>query len=136
MARITVEDCLANVDNRFQLVMIASKRARQLQIEGKDPLLPVDNDKPTVIALREIAEGLVSSAILIEKPSIDFEEEFGNATAEASADTGAGKTAAAEPEATASEASAESEAASGASEADGDVPEEPGDEEAKPAAEE
>lgn len=69
MARITVEDCLDKVDNRFQLVMIASRRARQLQIEGKDPKLPADNDKPTVIALREIAEGLVDAAILKEKPA-------------------------------------------------------------------
>lgn len=73
MARITVEDCLENVDNRFQLVMVSSKRARQLQTGGRDPLVPVDNDKPTVIALREIAEGLVNAEILIEKPSVDLE---------------------------------------------------------------
>ena len=73
MARITVEDCLDNVDNRFELVMVASKRARQIQIGGKDPLLPVDNDKPTVLALREIAEGLVDAAILVEKPSIEID---------------------------------------------------------------
>ncbi|MCB1665854.1 MAG: DNA-directed RNA polymerase subunit omega [Pseudomonadales bacterium] len=64
MARITVEDCLDKVDNRFQLVMISSKRARQIQTGGKDPLVPIDNDKPTVIALREIAEGLVDASIL------------------------------------------------------------------------
>jgi DNA-directed RNA polymerase subunit omega len=64
MARITVEDCLDKVDNRFQLVMISSKRARQLQTGGKDALVPEDNDKPTVIALREIAEGLVDVSIL------------------------------------------------------------------------
>jgi len=58
MARITVEDCLENVDNRFHLVLLASKRARQL-VNGVDPLLPWENDKPTVVALREIAEGLV-----------------------------------------------------------------------------
>ena len=74
MARITVEDCLENVDNRFELVMVSSKRARQLQIEGKDPHVAVDNDKPTVIALREIAEGHVTAAILVEKPSIEIEE--------------------------------------------------------------
>jgi len=67
MARITVEDCLDKVDNRFQLVMISSKRARQIQTGGKDPLVPIDNDKPTVIALREIAEGLVDSSILAIK---------------------------------------------------------------------
>lgn len=64
MARITVEDCLEKVDNRFQLVMISSKRARQIQTGGKDPLVPIDNDKPTVLALREIAEGLIDASIL------------------------------------------------------------------------
>ncbi len=59
MARITVEDCLDKVDNRFDLVLLATKRARQLA-EGVDPLLPTDNDKPTVVALREIAEGLIN----------------------------------------------------------------------------
>ncbi|MBT5203641.1 MAG: DNA-directed RNA polymerase subunit omega, partial [Gammaproteobacteria bacterium] len=68
MARVTVEDCLENVDNRFELVMVASKRARQIANEGKDPLVPIENDKPTVIALREIAEGLVTADILTEKP--------------------------------------------------------------------
>ena len=74
MARITVEDCLENVDNRFELVMVSSKRARQLQIEGKDPMVSVDNDKPTVIALREIADGLVDAEILVEKPSVELED--------------------------------------------------------------
>ncbi len=59
MARITVEDCLDKVDNRFELVMIASKRARQLSVGGKDPLVQEQGDKPTVLALREIAEGLI-----------------------------------------------------------------------------
>lgn len=63
MARTTIEDCLDNVDNRFQLVLIASKRARQISM-GADPLVPIDNDKPTVIALREIALGLVDASIL------------------------------------------------------------------------
>ena len=75
MARITVEDCLDKVDNRFELVMVSSKRARQLQIEGKDPMVSVDNDKPTVIALREIADGMVNAEILVEKPSVELEEE-------------------------------------------------------------
>ena len=74
MARITVEDCLERVDNRFQLVMIASKRARQLQTEGKDPLVSVDKDKPTVIALREVADGLVDVTILKEKPTVELDE--------------------------------------------------------------
>tara|TARA_Y100001935_G_scaffold200408_1_gene168732 strand:+ start:22244 stop:22531 length:288 start_codon:yes stop_codon:yes gene_type:complete len=66
MARITVEDCLGNLDNRFDLVLIAAKRARQLS-NGVDPLLPWENDKPTVMALREIAEGMVTKDILNEK---------------------------------------------------------------------
>jgi DNA-directed RNA polymerase subunit omega len=68
MARITVEDCLENVDNRFELVMVSSKRSRQIQTGGKDPLVPLDNDKPTVLALREIAEGLIDASILVTKP--------------------------------------------------------------------
>ena len=83
MARITVEDCLDNVDNRFELVMVSSKRARQLQIEGKDPHVAVDNDKPTVIALREIAEGFVDASILIAKPAIEVGEELEAIDAEA-----------------------------------------------------
>jgi len=75
MARITVEDCLENVDNRFELVMVSSKRSRQLQTGGKDPLVSVDNDKPTVLALREIADGLIDASILIAKPpSVELEE--------------------------------------------------------------
>lgn len=66
MARITVEDCLEKVANRFELVMVASRRARQLQTGGKDPMVPEDNDKPTVVALREIAAGLVDKSILNE----------------------------------------------------------------------
>jgi len=66
MARITVEDCLEHVSNRFELVLIASKRARQLIREGSDPLVPADGDKVTVIALREIAAGLIDKSILEE----------------------------------------------------------------------
>jgi DNA-directed RNA polymerase subunit omega len=87
MARITVEDCLDNVDNRFELVMVSSKRARQLQIEGKDPLVPVDNDKPTVIALREIAEGLIDADILVAKPRMELEEAEQELEAVATTDT-------------------------------------------------
>ncbi|MDA1073175.1 MAG: DNA-directed RNA polymerase subunit omega [Proteobacteria bacterium] len=64
MARITVEDCLQHVDNRFELVMLATRRARQMRRYGVDPLIPEENDKPTVIALREIAEGLISPEML------------------------------------------------------------------------
>lgn len=60
MARVTIEDCLENVENRFELVLLAARRARQIS-EGADPLVDVDNDKPTVIALREIADNLISS---------------------------------------------------------------------------
>ena len=66
MARVTVEDCLEKIDNRFDLVMVASRRARQLQTGGKDPLVPNQNDKPTVMALREIAAGLIGRSILDE----------------------------------------------------------------------
>lgn len=59
MARVTVQDCLKHVDNRFDLVLLATKRARQLG-RGVSPLVPLENDKLTVVALREIAEGLVS----------------------------------------------------------------------------
>ena len=82
MARITVEDCLDNVDNRFELVMVSSKRARQIQAQGKDPLVEADNDKPTVIALREIADGLVNADILNEKPSVEIEEITGSSLEE------------------------------------------------------
>ncbi len=65
MARVTVEDCLDNVDNRFQLVLVATRRARQL-IAGAEPCVPKGNDKPTVLALREIAGGFVTNALLEE----------------------------------------------------------------------
>ena len=64
MARVTVEDCLEHVENRFELVMVASKRARQIAVRGDQPLVDWENDKPTVVALREIAEGLVTADIL------------------------------------------------------------------------
>jgi DNA-directed RNA polymerase subunit omega len=71
MARVTVEDCMDYVDNRFDLVLLASKRARQLA-NGVEPLLPWENDKPTVMALREIAEGLIAHRD-VDGPA---EEEF------------------------------------------------------------
>lgn len=69
MARITVTDCLEHVDNRFELVLVATKRARQL-ILGAEPMVEPDNDKPTVIALREIAEGKIGPSILEEDTTI------------------------------------------------------------------
>lgn len=73
MARITVEDCLDHVDNLFDLVMIASKRARKLA-NGAEPLVEWENDKATVVALREIAAGLINQDILdeIEQPEEDL----------------------------------------------------------------
>ena len=73
MARITVEDCLDNVENLFDLVIVASKRARKLA-NGAEPLVEWENDKPTVVALREIAEGLITPEILeeIEQPEEDL----------------------------------------------------------------
>ncbi|KTD74019.1 DNA-directed RNA polymerase subunit omega [Legionella tucsonensis] len=64
MARVTVEDCLENVANRFELVMVATKRARQIAVRGDQPMVEWENDKPTVVALREIAEGLITPEIL------------------------------------------------------------------------
>ena len=71
MARVTVEDCLDNVDNRFELVMLSSKRARQLATGGKEPKVPWDNDKPTVVALREIAEGLVNHEVVAQEDIVE-----------------------------------------------------------------
>lgn len=82
MARVTIVDCLENVDNRFQLVLAAAKRARQISL-GAEPLVPLENDKPTVLALREIAAGKITRDILskvpLNEPLIDeakIEEEL------------------------------------------------------------
>lgn len=78
MARVTVEDCLENVANRFELVMVASKRARQLTLGGKEPRLAWESDKATVVALREVAENMTTAAILDEievKPAEVVEEQ-------------------------------------------------------------
>jgi DNA-directed RNA polymerase subunit omega len=63
MARVTVEDCLEKVENRFHLVRLATKRARQLSLTAADPFVEWENDKPTVVALREIADGFVTDAM-------------------------------------------------------------------------
>jgi len=76
MARVTVEDCLENVANRFELVMVASKRARQIATGGKESLVEEESDKPTVIALREISDGLVTADILSPENTLDAEEEL------------------------------------------------------------
>ena len=70
MARVTVEDCLENLDNRFELVLVSSRRARQLQTGGKEPRVAWENDKPTVVALREIAAVEVTSES-VENPIAD-----------------------------------------------------------------
>lgn len=87
MARVTVEDCLDNVDNRFQLVLVATRRARQIA-NGKEPMVEWENDKPTVVALREIANGYITRTILDEKeeaeePEILIEQEVGETEAQA-----------------------------------------------------
>jgi DNA-directed RNA polymerase subunit omega len=83
MARITVEDCLDHIDNRFDLVLVASKRARQLA-NGVEPMLPWQNDKPTVMALREIADGAVKPETLAEadRAAADAAEALEKALAE------------------------------------------------------
>ena len=72
MARITVEDCLDNIENIFEMVLVAAKRARRVA-HGAEPMVDLENDKPTVIALREIAAGLVTPAILdeVDTPAAD-----------------------------------------------------------------
>ena len=109
MARVTVEDCLDNVDNRFQLVLVATKRARQLA-NGVQPLVEWENDKPTIVALREIADGLIGPSILDEPlhPVMEEEEETGEALAMLEAEEPAATAAPepAAPEAAASEAAA------------------------------
>ncbi|MDH3417725.1 MAG: DNA-directed RNA polymerase subunit omega [Gammaproteobacteria bacterium] len=72
MARITVEDCLDNIENIFEMVLVAAKRARRIA-HGADPMVELENDKPTVLALREIAEGHVTPAILeeIDQPAAE-----------------------------------------------------------------
>ena len=84
MARVTVEDCLTNVDNRFQLVLVATKRARQISL-GAEPFIEQENDKPTVLALREIAEGLVTRDILDD--TVEEEEVFETVEPEGEAET-------------------------------------------------
>jgi DNA-directed RNA polymerase subunit omega len=76
MARITVEDCLARIPNRFEMVLTATKRARQIA-NGAEPLVEEENDKPTVIALREIADGIVDpERVDVIQAEIEAAEEF------------------------------------------------------------
>ncbi|WP_032093698.1 DNA-directed RNA polymerase subunit omega [Necropsobacter rosorum] len=64
MARVTVQDAVEKIGNRFDLILTAARRARQLQLHVREPLVPEDNDKPTVIALREIEKGLINNDIM------------------------------------------------------------------------
>jgi len=73
MARITVEDCVERIGNRFELVLVATKRARQIA-RGAAPLLEEENDKATVIALREIADGLVDESVLDEELEVAVDD--------------------------------------------------------------
>lgn len=79
MARITVEDCLQKLPNRFELVLVASERARQIEQKGHDPLVAWENDKPTVVALRELADGFIETdeslkPIIVGQETPDEEE--------------------------------------------------------------
>ena len=76
MARVTVEDCLYNVDNRFELVMLATKRSRQLATGCKEPKVAWENDKTTVVALREIAAGLVDYDVIAKDDIVEEEPMF------------------------------------------------------------
>ncbi|MBB6057063.1 MAG: DNA-directed RNA polymerase subunit omega [Gammaproteobacteria bacterium] len=75
MARVTVEDAVKQVGNRFDLVLVAARRARQLAVQGKDPLVDEENDKPTVIALREIEEGLISDQFMDAQERIEQQQQ-------------------------------------------------------------
>lgn len=82
MARVTVEAAVEQVGNRFDLVLIASRRARQIATGGKTPLVELENDKPTVLALREIEQGLITTAIM---DGVDKVEQVEHETAELAA---------------------------------------------------
>ncbi|QJR81141.1 DNA-directed RNA polymerase subunit omega [Alteromonas pelagimontana] len=75
MARVTVEDAVDKVGNRFDLVLVAARRARQLATGGKDPMVDANNDKPTVTALREIEEGFVNAGTLEQDEMRDHEQQ-------------------------------------------------------------
>ncbi len=75
MARVTVQDAVEKIGNRFDLVLVAASRARQMQTGGKDALVPEENDKPTVIALREIEEGLITKDVLDARERQEQQEQ-------------------------------------------------------------
>ena len=82
MARVTVEDAVQKMGNRFDLVLTAARRARQIAVKGCDPLVEPENDKPTVIALREIEEGLITEEFMDkqDQKSKLNNEEFSDST--------------------------------------------------------
>ena len=82
MARVTVEDAVEKIGNRFDLVLVASRRARQIATGGKDPMVDKENDKPTVLALREIEAGLITSSVM---DSVDRNEQVQQESAELAA---------------------------------------------------
>jgi len=82
MARVTVEDAVDAIGNRFDLILVAARRARQIAVGGKNPLVETENDKPTVVALREIELGLVDSSSM---DVIDHEEQQNQEAAEMAA---------------------------------------------------
>ena len=67
MARVTVQDAVEKIGNRFDLILVAARRARQLAVEGKEPMVDIENDKPTVVALREIEKGFITNSVLDEQ---------------------------------------------------------------------
>jgi len=92
MARVTVEDCLEKVPNRFELVLVAAKRARQLARGGMESFVPTEKDKVTVLALREIADGFVGMDILEEKTKQpEISELFARAAADLALEEGQAK---------------------------------------------
>jgi DNA-directed RNA polymerase subunit omega len=71
MARVTVEDAVNVIGNRFDLILVAARRARQISVEGKEPMVDLENDKPTVVALREIEKGYITAEILDQQERRD-----------------------------------------------------------------
>lgn len=75
MARVTVQDAVEKIGNRFDLILTAARRARELQLNVREPLVPEENDKPTVIALREIEKGLINNEIMDAQERNDVLEQ-------------------------------------------------------------
>lgn len=75
MARVTVQDAVDKIGNRFDLILTAARRARQIESHQSDPLVAPENDKPTVIALREIEEGLINNDIMNQKEHSEMLEK-------------------------------------------------------------